>query len=169
MRIRVRPFPRQSRKAELSRHPLMPCYTVTRHIQEIELIRGKVFALEQQHNQVKKQYEEEIARLRSELEARGGPGQSSQHHGPAQPPPPSIGHGPANLFGGIMAGGSNQGLAPPPQEPQQPQGMPAHIPGPHGPPGLNPPPGAPQHFGGYPPGPSVNGEHRQSSLMGACN
>jgi glucose repression regulatory protein TUP1 len=27
--------------------------TVTRHIQEIELIRGKVYSLEQQHNQMK--------------------------------------------------------------------------------------------------------------------
>jgi len=27
--------------------------TVTRHVQEIDLIRGKVYALEQQHNQMK--------------------------------------------------------------------------------------------------------------------
>lgn len=58
-----------------------------------------------------------------------------------------------------MAGSAAQGgpgLAPPPQEPQQPQGMPPHL-GPQGPPGLNPAPGPPQHFGGYQPGPSVNG------------
>jgi glucose repression regulatory protein TUP1 len=104
-------------------------------------------------------YEDEIARLQRELEARGGPSQSSQHHGPSQPPPPSIGHGPSNLFGGIMAGSASQGgpgLAPPPQEPPQQPGMPSHM-GPGGPPGLNPAPGPPQHFGGYQPGPSVNG------------
>ncbi|PVI07608.1 WD40 repeat-like protein [Periconia macrospinosa] len=130
---------------------------ISRHIQEIDLIRGKVFALENQHSQIKKQYEEEIARLQRELEARGGPSQNSQHHGPSQPPPPSIGHGPSNLFGGIMAG-NNQGgpgLAPPPQEPQQP-GLPPHLGGPQGPPGLNPAPGPPQHFGNYPQ-PQVNG------------
>ncbi|KAF2733493.1 transcriptional repressor rco-1 [Polyplosphaeria fusca] len=133
---------------------------INRHIQEIEMIRGKVYALEQQHVQIKAKYEDEIQRLQRELEARGGPSQSSQHHGPSQPPPPSIGHGPSNLFGGIMAGSASQGgpgLAPPTQEPQQPQGLPAHIP--QGPPGLTPgAPGPPQHFGGYgQPGPSVNG------------
>ncbi|KAF2657420.1 transcriptional repressor rco-1 [Lophiostoma macrostomum CBS 122681] len=131
---------------------------ITRHIQEIEMIRSKVYSLEQQHVQVKAKYEDEIARLQRELEARGGPSQSSQHHGPSQPPPPSIGHGPSNLFGGIMAGsatGGGPGLAPPPQEPQQ--GLPPHMGGPQGPPGLNPAPGPPQHFGGYQPGPSVNG------------
>ncbi|KAF2257501.1 transcriptional repressor rco-1 [Lojkania enalia] len=131
---------------------------INRHIQEIEMIRGKVYTLEQQHMQIKAKYEDEIARLQRELEARGGPSQSSQHHGPSQPPPPSIGHGPSNLFGGIMAGSANQGgpgLEPPPQQPQQQPGLPAHIP--QGPPGLNPAPGPPQHFGGYPAGPSVNG------------
>ncbi|KAF2866526.1 WD40-repeat-containing domain protein [Massariosphaeria phaeospora] len=132
---------------------------ITRHINEIEMIRSKVFALEQQHIQIKAKYEDDIARLQRELEARGGPSQNSQHHGPSQPPPPSIGHGPSNLFGGIMAGSASQGgpgLAPPPQEPQQPQALPPHM-GPQGPPGLNPPPGPPQHFGGYQAGPSING------------
>jgi glucose repression regulatory protein TUP1 len=113
-------------------------------------------------------YEDEIARLQRELEARGGPSQNSQHHGPSQPQPPSIGHGPSNLFGGIMAGSASQGgpgLAPPPQEPQQPQGLPPHM-GPQGPPpGLNPAPGPPQHFGGYQPPPSVNGKSISSFLL----
>jgi glucose repression regulatory protein TUP1 len=105
-------------------------------------------------------YEDRIAQLEREVEARGGPSQNS--HGSSQPQPPQIGHGPSNLFGGIMAGSAAQGgpgLAPPPQEPQQPQGMPPHL-GPQGPPGLNPAPGPPQHFGGYQPGgpPSVNGK-----------
>lgn len=99
-------------------------------------------------------------RLRHELEARGGPpiGGASQT-GPGHPPPPSVGHGPNNLFGQIMTGGGGQGgpsLAPPPQEPIQPQGLPPHMP--QGPPtGLNPasggPPGPPP-FGGYGGGPS---------------
>ncbi|KAF2463754.1 WD40 repeat-like protein [Lindgomyces ingoldianus] len=140
---------------------------ITRHIQEIEMIRGKVYALEQQHISVKTKYEDEIARLQRELEARGGPSQSSQHHGPSQPPPPSIGHGPSNLFGGIMAGSAAQGgpgLAPPPQEPPQPQGLPPHMP--QGPPGLNTAPGPPQHFGGYQPGPSVNGYPQPTASPG---
>ena len=80
-------------------------------------------------------YEEDIARLRHEIEARGGPpshlgvsglpGHGSAHTGP---PPPQIGHGPSNLFGGIMAnqGGQQPGLAPLPQEQQanQPQPQP---------------------------------------------
>jgi glucose repression regulatory protein TUP1 len=135
---------------------------ITRHIQEIELIRTRVYSLEQQHNQMKAKYEDRIAQLEREIEQRGGPAQNSQHHGPSQPQPqpPQIGHGPSNLFGGIMAGSASQGgpgLAPPPQEAQQQQGMPPHL-GPQGPPGLNPAPGPPQHFGGYQqPGPAANG------------
>ncbi|KAF1346717.1 WD40-repeat-containing domain protein [Delphinella strobiligena] len=127
-------------------------------IQEMELVRGKIYQLEQTHLNMKQKYEDDIARLRRELEARGGPSQSS-HNGPTQPPPPAIGHGPANLFQGIMAGAAAQGgpgLAPPPQEPPQGQGMPGHMA--QGPPGLNAAPGPPAHFGGYAqPAPSVNG------------
>lgn len=75
-------------------------------------------------------YEEDIARLRHEIEARGGPpshvGISAlpPHGGVSQPAPPAIGHGPSNLFGGIMAnppGQGNPGLVPPSQDQQQPQ------------------------------------------------
>ncbi|KAF4555422.1 Transcriptional repressor rco-1-like protein [Elsinoe fawcettii] len=135
-------------------------HQIAAQIQEMDLIRGKIFQIEQSHISMKQKYEEDIARLRRELEARGGPSASS--HGPNQPPPPSIGHGPANLFQGIMAGAAAQGgpgLAPPPQEQPPPgQGLPAHL---QGPPALNPAPGPPQHapFGGYgqPPAPGVNG------------
>ena len=81
---------------------------------------------------------------------RGG----AQPHGAPPPPhpqqhqPPAIGHGPRDLFGGIMAGGGGQSgssLAPPPQD--GPQGLPAQIPvnaglntGPQ-PPGHQPYPG----------------------------
>lgn len=135
-------------------------HQIAAQLQEMDLIRGKIFQIEQSHINMKQKYEEDIARLRRELEARGGPSASS--HGPNQPPPPSIGHGPANLFQGIMAGNAAQGgpgLAPPPQEqPPQGQGLPAHLQ--QGPPGLNPAPGPPQHapFGGYgQPAPGVNG------------
>lgn len=58
-----------------------------------------------------------------------------------------------------MAGGGGQGqssLAPPPQEPPQPQGLPAHLTQGVG---LNTGPPAAQHapFGGYQP-PPVNGK-----------
>jgi glucose repression regulatory protein TUP1 len=92
-------------------------------------------------------------RLRQELEARGGPpiaGPTSGH--PSHPPPPSVGHGPNNLFGQIMTGGGGQGpgLAPPPPEPAQPQGIGAHLAQggpPVGGPGAGPP--GPPNFGGY--------------------
>ena len=73
-------------------------------------------------------YEKQIDNLTRELEMRGGP-HGAPHH-PPQPQPPAIGHGPRDLFVGIMQGGGGQGqssLAPPPQEPQQPQGMPPHL------------------------------------------
>ncbi|KAK3713902.1 general transcription repressor [Vermiconidia calcicola] len=114
-------------------------------INEMEMVRANIYQLEQKHNMMKKQYEEEIARLHRELEQRGGAPQG-QHAGPSQPPPPAIGHGPANLFQGIMAGGGQggPGLAPPPQEQQGAPGMPGHMQG-QAPPGLNAPPGPPHN------------------------
>ncbi|CAK3940225.1 Transcriptional repressor rco-1 [Lecanosticta acicola] len=114
-------------------------------IQEMDLIRTKVYQLDNSHVQMKQKYEEEIARLRHELEQRGGPSQGP-HAAPSQPPPPAIGHGPANLFQGIMAGGQGgPGLAPPPQEQQGQPGMPGHMQGQGPPGGLNPPPGPPHN------------------------
>jgi glucose repression regulatory protein TUP1 len=101
-------------------------------------------------------YETELNTLRRELEARGGP-----HHlgGPAPnaQPPPQVGHGSSNHFGGIMAGGAQGGpaLAPPPQEPAQPQGLPGHLA--QGPPG--PPSGLPQPpYANFPPQAPANGK-----------
>ncbi|KAK3617341.1 general transcription repressor [Elasticomyces elasticus] len=130
---------------------------------ELELIKTKIWQLEQTHLGMKSKYEEEIQRLSRELESRGGPSQTG--HGPnAQPPPPAIGHGPANLFQGIMAGGGGQngpGLAPPPQDQGQVHGG---MQGQGVPPGLNPPPGPPNNpfaYGQAPQpqqgGPSLNG------------
>jgi glucose repression regulatory protein TUP1 len=39
-------------------------------MQEMELVRSKIYQLEQTHNSIKQRYEEEIARLRHELEQR---------------------------------------------------------------------------------------------------
>ncbi|KAI9714870.1 MAG: general transcription repressor [Bogoriella megaspora] len=117
----------------------------------MDLVRQKVYQLEQTQLNIKKQYEEELNRLRHELEARGGLGPSHMggphHSGPNQPQPPSIGHGPSNLFGGIMAGGAQgggQGLAPPQQDGPKPPGYQQQT-GPHGPPSLNQAPGPPSH------------------------
>ncbi|KAF2421256.1 WD40 repeat-like protein [Tothia fuscella] len=139
---------------------------LTTQVHEMELVRRKLYELEQAQINIKAKYEEDVARLRHELEARGGPSQNSHlgvppQSGPSHPPPPSVGHGPSNLFGGIMAGTAAQGgpgLAPPPQDPPQAQGLPPHMA--QGPPGLNnPPPGppGPPSFGGYGGGPSTNG------------
>lgn len=61
-------------------------------------------------------YEEEVTRLRHELESRGVPSHVGGPFHTAQLPPPSVGNGPSNLFGGITAGGAapgGPGLAPP--------------------------------------------------------
>jgi glucose repression regulatory protein TUP1 len=89
-----------------------------------------------------------------EIEQRGGNptarlGALPPHpgaHGNAQPP--SIGLGPANLFGGIMTGqGGGAGLAPPPQPPQQPaQDQGSHPAMAQPPPGLQQGPPQPPFF-----------------------
>ena len=155
-------------------------------MQEMELVRQKVYELERNQMQIKQRYalapvaqvnlrslkieiryDEDIARLRHEIEARGGPpshvGVSGlpPHGGVSQPAPPAIGHGPSNLFGGIMAnppGQGNPGLVPPsqdqqPQQQQQQQGPPPHqMPQPQQ--GLQSGP----YQGSYPQPPVVNGK-----------
>lgn len=109
-------------------------------------------------------YEAEIRMLRHELESRGVQTVSShiagpaQHAGPTQAPPPALGHGPSNLFGGIMAnqGGNAPGLAPPP--PLNQQSSRQHTvqqPAPVAQPGAPPLPQS--SSGGYQPGAAVNG------------
>ncbi|KAK2732680.1 general transcription repressor [Myotisia sp. PD_48] len=148
-------FDSQSRSTGEFEHQL------TGQIQEMEMIRQKVFQLEQTQLKMKQDYEAEIRTLRVELESRGvhvAPshvGGPPPHGGPSQVPPPALGHGPSNLFGGIMAnqGGGAPALAPPPPQQEQQAGqhpMQQSGPNPQGPP--QPPQGA---FGGYQPG--VNG------------
>ncbi|KAI4278414.1 MAG: hypothetical protein L6R35_006097, partial [Caloplaca aegaea] len=132
---------------------------MAQQVQEMELVRQKVYNLEQTQNAIKQRYEEDIARLRHELEARGGPPSHVNisglppHAGVPQPQPPSIGHGPSNLFGGIMANPPGQGapgLVPPTQDQGQQQVPPAHQ--------IGSAQGLQQNsFGGYPPAHGVNG------------
>lgn len=135
---------------------------VTQQIQEMELIRNKVYQLEQNQLKMKQEYEAEIRMLRNELEMRGGApvqthmGAPPQHGGPSQPQPPSLGHGQGTLFSGIMAnqGQGGPALAPPPEQ-QPPQQHPSLAPPP---PGAQPQgPAPPNAFTGYQPGPTLNG------------
>ncbi|KAI9832066.1 MAG: general transcription repressor [Phylliscum demangeonii] len=120
-------------------------HQLTNQMHEMELVRQKVYQLEQAQLELKKTYDAEIARLHRELETRGGPAPpahgGASAHGAGQPPPPSIGHGPSNIFGGIMAGQGGQGgpgLAPPQDQSQAPPqaGPPHQMP--------QPPPAVPQ-------------------------
>ncbi|PBP22775.1 WD40 repeat-like protein [Diplocarpon rosae] len=135
-------------------------HAMGQQLQELHTIRDKVYAMEQAHIALKANYDEEIKRLHRELESRGGNpralGGPPQNSASSQAPPPAIGHGPSNLFGGIMAGQGGQGapgLAPPQQAEQH--GPPQHqMPQPPpGPPSLQGPPPPPQQApfqGGYP-------------------
>ncbi|KMU78558.1 transcriptional repressor rco-1 [Coccidioides immitis RMSCC 3703] len=138
-------------------------HQLTGQLQEMEMIRQRVTQLEQAHIDMKQKYEAEIRGLRMELESRGihlppsHVGGPPTHGGLSQAPPPALGHGPSNLFGGIIAnqGGGPPALAPPP--PQDQQQPPQHS--------LQPPasgaqgPPQPQQgaFGGYQPNSAVNG------------
>ncbi|KAI1378267.1 WD40-repeat-containing domain protein [Hypoxylon crocopeplum] len=143
---------------------------IQQQVQEAQLIREKVYQLEQQHMNIKAKYEEEMVILRRQLEAaRGGAPQPAipgppQHGGPsAGPPPPSIGMG-NNLFSGIMTGqgGQGGGLPPQPTPQEQPPPGPQHQ-IPQAPPGLQGPPPPPPPPAQQPPfqqpyqGPAPNG------------
>lgn len=138
---------------------------VAQQIQEMELIRNKVYQLEQNQLKMKQDYEAEIRMLRHELELRGGPPVASYpggppQQGPAQPPPPSLGHGQGGLFSGIIAGQGQGGpsLAPPgpPEQQPPPQQHPLQPPPPAGQPPQGPPQ-PPTSFPSYPQAPALNG------------
>ncbi|KAK3844210.1 MAG: WD40-repeat-containing domain protein [Linnemannia gamsii] len=100
---------------------------VNNQIREMDVFRGLLYDLERKHEAMKTQYqmvEEEVVRLRREVEQRGGVVQMPHQMSHAQPPPPNIGHGQSNLFGGIISGGpGGPGLVAPPQmvDPSQQQ------------------------------------------------
>ncbi|KAG5288002.1 transcriptional repressor TUP1 [Histoplasma ohiense] len=137
-------------------------HQLTGQLQEMEMIRQKVYQLEQAQIKMKQEYEAEIRTLRRELESRGVHlpqshiGGLPTHAGPSQAPPPALGHGPANLFGGIMAnpGGGAPALAPPPPPDQQPPQHALQQPGSGAQGAPQPQQGA---FGGYQPTSAVNG------------
>lgn len=115
-------FETQLRQAEGFEHQ------ISAQVSEMQLVREKVYAMEQTHMTLKQKYEEEITMLRHQLDAarKGAPQPGlpgpPQHAGPSQQPP-SIAPG-NGLFSGIMAGGSQGGLAPPQQQQQgQQQGQ----------------------------------------------
>ncbi|CCX11327.1 Similar to Transcriptional repressor rco-1; acc. no. P78706 [Pyronema omphalodes CBS 100304] len=140
-------------------------HKLQQQLQEIEAVRQNVFNLENIHSSIKQKYEEEIARLNRELESRNVHGHAAAPQ-PPQPAPPSIGHGPRDLFGGIMSGQGGQGgpgLAPPqqqqPSQQDQQQSQPPHIPPPPSNIQLPPSQGQQPGPGGYSQ-PFMNGENR---------
>ncbi|KIW10247.1 hypothetical protein PV08_11209 [Exophiala spinifera] len=149
-------FENQSRSSEQVENQ------VAQQIQEMELIRNKVYQLEQNQLKMKQDYEAEIRILRHELEMRGGSqvqshiGGPPQHSGPPAQAPPSLGHGQGGLFSGIMAnqGQGGPGLAPPPEQ-AAPQQHPLQPPPPAGQP--QGPPQGPNAFPGYQQPPALNG------------
>ncbi|KJR86358.1 glucose repression regulatory protein TUP1 [Sporothrix schenckii 1099-18] len=83
-------FETQMRASENYEHQIQA------QVNEMQLIREKVYTMEQTHMNLKQKYEEEIAVLRRQLGERGGPSQGhmggpQQHGGPPQPP--SLGMG----------------------------------------------------------------------------
>ncbi|KXH29651.1 WD domain-containing protein, partial [Colletotrichum nymphaeae SA-01] len=102
-------FDTQMRQTEGYEHQIQA------QVQEMQLVREKVYAMEQAQMNLKQKYEEEIAMLRRQLEgARGNAppsiGGPPPHAGPSQQPP-SITPG-TGLFNGIMTGGGQGQLAP---------------------------------------------------------
>ncbi|CAK7564112.1 MAG: proteinral transcription repressor [Sporothrix epigloea] len=139
-------------------------HQIQAQVNEMQLIREKVYTMEQTHMSLKQKYEDEIAALRRQLGERGGPSQGPmsgppQHGGPPQPPNLDMGN---NVFAAIIAGqGGQAGLAPPPPPQEQPpqHQMQQPPPGLQGPPPPPPPPPSSQQgpFGqqgyGQPPAP----------------
>ncbi|KAG0056525.1 general transcription repressor [Gryganskiella cystojenkinii] len=109
-------------------------HKINQQIQEMDAFKRTLFDLERKHDSMKTQYhmyEEEVVRLRREVEQRGGVVQQPHQMSHNQGPPPTIGQGHANLFGGIISGGpGGPGLTAPPQmmDPSQapPQQQPQH-------------------------------------------
>lgn len=150
---------------------ILTYYLVNQQNGEMQQIRQSVVDLEINYRKMKDRYEEEITRLKRELEARGPPqiqqGQIptaqpqvqnhitanpvDQQQQPGQQPPPSLGRSSTNVFGGIMSG---QPGSLPQQQPGQPGTQPSQQQQPQ-PGGSIPPPqvstpGYPGQQPGYP-------------------
>ncbi|KAF9312734.1 general transcription repressor [Podila horticola] len=126
-------------------------HKINSQIQEMDAFRRALYELERKHETMKNQYhmwEEEVVRLRREVEQRGGVVQMPHQVPHSQPPPPNIGHGQSNLFGGIISGGpGGPGLIAPPQmgDPSQPPPPQGQQPPPQGQPQGQPQPPHPPH------------------------
>jgi glucose repression regulatory protein TUP1 len=134
-------FENQARSIEQYEHQIQ------QQVSEMQLIREKVYSMDQTHLALKQKWEEEVTMLRRQLEAaRAGAPQGAlpgppPHGGPSQQPPPAIAPG-NGLFNGIMTGGGQGALAPPPHAahpPPEQMGAPQHQMS-QGPPGLPAPP-----------------------------
>ncbi|KAK9461567.1 WD40-repeat-containing domain protein [Lipomyces oligophaga] len=139
----------------------------------MQQIRQNVYELEINHRKMKEHYEEEIARLKHELEALGGSHPAPAAVVPAPQPgapqiaPPALGHSSSNLFQGLMSGqsGGAPTLAPAQensihaqQQSQQPGQVPPQVGTPQG---AVPPQAAPGQPGYGTPG-YLNGYHNQA-------
>ncbi|KAJ6024520.1 Transcriptional repressor rco-1 [Penicillium herquei] len=114
----------------------------TGQLQEMEMIRQKVYQLEQTQVKMKQDYEAEIRMLRHELESRGV--QTVSHIAPATHTAPQ-GQPPQEVVVPVLP-------LPPPQD-QQPPGHALQQPASAAQPGQPPQ----SSFGGYPPGAAVTG------------
>ncbi|KXX72929.1 Transcriptional repressor rco-1 [Madurella mycetomatis] len=141
-------------------------HQIQAQVQEMQMIREKVYQMEQTQISLKQKYEDEITLLRRQLEARGGPpgpmNPPPQHVVPPQQPPQIGNPGNNTVIGAILSGQVSQGgLAPPPHPPQQeqqPPHMPPAPPGLQGPPPPPPPPSQQPPFQQqYPQGPAPGG------------
>ncbi|KAI8099356.1 WD40-repeat-containing domain protein [Halteromyces radiatus] len=127
-------------------------------IQEMSSFQQNLLELERTQQGLKKHYEEEIARLRQQLEQAQSranhpmatpktPMSSSPsnvgHPSSHQPPPPNIGPG-SNYFGGIMNAHGNQGPPGLVAPPQMGEPSPSHHPG------YSPAPPPPGYMNGSP-------------------
>ncbi|KAJ2257273.1 general transcription repressor [Coemansia sp. RSA 455] len=136
---------------------------VSSQLNEIQAVQQSLFELERAHHKIKQQYEDEIQRLRRELEARGGPpvppGPFLQQQQQQQVPPPS------------QQQQQMPPQLPPPQQQQPPMPMGGGMP----PSGMyaGMPPGSATHGGGLngsgmaggPPAP-IGGEQHPGAYMG---
>ncbi|KAJ2746711.1 general transcription repressor [Coemansia sp. BCRC 34301] len=135
---------------------------VSSQLNEIQAVQQSLYELERAHHKIKQQYEEEILRLRREVEARGGPpappGPFLQQQPPPPPqmaqqqqPPPQLGQqqpmpmgmppggGGSGMYAGMPPGSTPHGSSGMAGGPPPPIGNEGH-PGPYmGPPGPYPP------------------------------
>ncbi|KAJ2235925.1 general transcription repressor [Coemansia sp. RSA 485] len=155
---------------------------ISNQISEIQAVQQNLYELERAHHKIKQQYEEEILRLRRELEARGGPPvppgpflqQPAGLGGPQGQPPMGMGQphsagmppGPGGMYGGMPpvsaahSGPNGSAMAPG----QVPMGGEQHPGAYMGPPGSYGPGGVPMNAHGQPVTPQQ--QQQQGAGMG---